>query len=230
MTQIEFNRTEELLPRLEESDYPKNARRMMRAAVFLFAQRGYAGTSVREIVQAADVTNPMLYYYFDNKEGLFNTLITFLFETITRDIDELLEGADSLVDAVDGIINVYFQACKRSPTSLKFVFSVLFGPEESAPSFDIFDVRQQMVDEIVGLIEGAVEAGQFEINDELDPSFLTEQLLGMITNHLMRALKKAEGAPSRAERHQRMRKMMTEEIARNLRQFYFFGAGTPADI
>ena len=45
------------------------------AAVALFAEKGYASTSVREIVASAGVTKPVLYYYFESKEGLFRTIL-----------------------------------------------------------------------------------------------------------------------------------------------------------
>ena len=40
------------------------ARHIARAAARLFAERGYDATSVREIVEAAGVAKPTLYYYF----------------------------------------------------------------------------------------------------------------------------------------------------------------------
>ena len=48
-----------------------HTRGSLSAARELFARKGYSGTSVREIVAAADVTKPVLYYYFRNKEGLY---------------------------------------------------------------------------------------------------------------------------------------------------------------
>ncbi len=45
--------------------------RLLRAASDLFAQKGYAATTVREIVAAVGVTKPVLYYYFGSKEGLY---------------------------------------------------------------------------------------------------------------------------------------------------------------
>ncbi len=45
--------------------------RILLAAASLFANKGYAGTAVREIVAAAGVTKPTLYYYFKNKEDLY---------------------------------------------------------------------------------------------------------------------------------------------------------------
>jgi hypothetical protein len=43
----------------------QNAReRLLEAGIALFAEKGYASTSVREIVARAGVTKPVLYYYF----------------------------------------------------------------------------------------------------------------------------------------------------------------------
>ncbi len=45
--------------------------RLLQAALDLFTEKGYAATSVREIVDAAGVTKPVLYYYFKSKEGIY---------------------------------------------------------------------------------------------------------------------------------------------------------------
>ena len=52
------------------------ARHIARTAARLFAERGYDATSVREIVEAAGVAKPTLYYYFRSKEGLAQALLT----------------------------------------------------------------------------------------------------------------------------------------------------------
>src|SRR5215471_7252303 len=52
------------------------ARHISRVAARLFAARGYDATSVREIVEAAGVAKPTLYYYFKSKEGLASALLT----------------------------------------------------------------------------------------------------------------------------------------------------------
>ena len=45
--------------------------RLLAAAGRLFAAKGFVGASVREILQAADVSRPVLYYHFGSKEGLY---------------------------------------------------------------------------------------------------------------------------------------------------------------
>ncbi|MBP7797389.1 MAG: TetR/AcrR family transcriptional regulator [Thermoanaerobaculaceae bacterium] len=46
------------------------AERLLVSARRLFAQRGFFGVSIDEVVRAAAVTPPSLYYHFKNKEGL----------------------------------------------------------------------------------------------------------------------------------------------------------------
>ena len=44
---------------------------MIEVASRLFAERGFGGCSMDDIAAASGVTKPMLYAYFDSKEGLF---------------------------------------------------------------------------------------------------------------------------------------------------------------
>ena len=44
---------------------------MIEAASALFAQHGFGGCSMDDIAKASGITKPMLYAYFDSKEGLF---------------------------------------------------------------------------------------------------------------------------------------------------------------
>lgn len=50
-------------------------RRIEEAATELFAQRGYAATTVEDIVRAAGVTKPMLYRHFESKQELCIALL-----------------------------------------------------------------------------------------------------------------------------------------------------------
>ena len=44
---------------------------MVAAATRIFGRRGYAAASMDEIARASGITKPMLYAYFDSKEGLY---------------------------------------------------------------------------------------------------------------------------------------------------------------
>ena len=86
-----------------------------RAAVELFATRGYANTSVQQIVEAAGVTKGAMYHYFESKDdllfGIYDSLLSLqkahLDEIVVRggDVDEVLRAAcvDVLETSIDHI-------------------------------------------------------------------------------------------------------------------------------
>lgn len=62
------------------------------AAEQLFAQKGYEGSSVRDICQLASVNLAMVSYYFGNKEGLFEKLIDRKVSFLREKLQSLLEN------------------------------------------------------------------------------------------------------------------------------------------
>ncbi|VTU14556.1 TetR/AcrR family transcriptional regulator [Variovorax sp. RA8] len=48
--------------------------RILQAAAQLFATQGYANTTMAQIVRALEVTKPFVYYYFRDKQEIFETL------------------------------------------------------------------------------------------------------------------------------------------------------------
>jgi AcrR family transcriptional regulator len=63
-------------------------------AAELFAERGYAETRVIDIVRAAGVAKGLFYWYFDNKEALFEELAESIRLRLRRQQGQVLEAAD----------------------------------------------------------------------------------------------------------------------------------------
>jgi len=93
------------------------------------ATKGYQATSTREIVEAAGVTKPMLYYYFGSKEGLCKAGIRRFgdqfFSILRAKIDEPHESRESLVEYIATIFN-HMQEHRDEGL---FYMSLFFGPE-----------------------------------------------------------------------------------------------------
>ena len=62
--------------------------RLLSGATALFASKGYAATTVREIVERAGVTKPVLYYYFRSKEGIYLDLMREPFSEFAALVEE----------------------------------------------------------------------------------------------------------------------------------------------
>ncbi len=66
-------------------------RRIQDVALDLFVERGYEGTSLREIAEQLDVTKAALYYHFKTKEDILVALV----QSYAGPVDELIEWGRS---------------------------------------------------------------------------------------------------------------------------------------
>jgi AcrR family transcriptional regulator len=80
--------------------------RILTEAVKLFSEKGFHGTSMRELASAASCSLPMLYYYYNNKEDLFYKLAYSEFVL-------LIEKLNSQVKRGVPLSEIYFEAVKQ---------------------------------------------------------------------------------------------------------------------
>jgi TetR/AcrR family transcriptional regulator len=109
---------------------------ILAAALALFARKGYAATSVREIVDAAGITAPSLYYYFGNKEGLYLELM----QTHCTMIDEALalhlHTSASAKKRLKDLVGEIFSHVIKDRDFFRLMFSIYYGPSQGAPYCD----------------------------------------------------------------------------------------------
>jgi AcrR family transcriptional regulator len=106
-----------------------NAENILNVGVHLLARKGFEATSTREIVEAAGVTKPMLYYYFGNKEGLCKAAIRRLsqqyFATLRARSAQASHPRQSLVE----FVWAHFEFMREHQDETLFYMSLFFGPE-----------------------------------------------------------------------------------------------------
>ena len=66
---------------------------ILAAATELFAAQGYSGVTIKEIATKAKVNSALLYYYFEDKEGLYRTVLNELVGSLSRGIGGSLAGS-----------------------------------------------------------------------------------------------------------------------------------------
>lgn len=82
---------------------PRDKRRaqLIDVAMDVFAQTGYAQTTMDEIAQRAAVSKPVLYQHFKNKRDLFFTLIDHQFDTLRDTVTARMLTVDPEADTAD---------------------------------------------------------------------------------------------------------------------------------
>ncbi len=135
------------------------ARHIAQMAARLFATRGYDATSVREIVAAAGVTKPTLYYHFGSKEGLAQALLTRPMSLLLDDLRVLVEDGRDPVAMMAAMLERHFQFCREDPDRSRFLYALFFGPLSSSLSAEIAGVAEGMTEVMGAGVVRMAEAG-----------------------------------------------------------------------
>ena len=133
----------------------------MEAALRLFTQRGYSATTVRELVEAAGVTKPVLYYYFGSKEGLFLELMRTHFGRLEAVVDVYRKGEGSVRTRLTAMLDKGFAYVRQDLDFIRLMHAVYFGPPGEAPYFDFDAYHQRYHDLITRFMEEGIEKGEF---------------------------------------------------------------------
>ncbi|HOX22592.1 MAG TPA: TetR/AcrR family transcriptional regulator [Elusimicrobiales bacterium] len=106
--------------------------RILHAALFLMAEKGLEKTSVNDIVRAVNVTKPVLYYYFKNKEDLCKQIIQ---ESIRQMQINMRDASGSKLTVREFLFDLFNAdiACFRAnPEIGKIVMKGLFASNDRA--------------------------------------------------------------------------------------------------
>ncbi|NLN05270.1 MAG: TetR/AcrR family transcriptional regulator [Clostridiaceae bacterium] len=74
-------------------------KKIMEAGLVLFAQKGFALTSIKDIAEAAGISTGLIYRHFSSKEDPFNSLIANTIEELNKFI-QILDSYDSPKQAI----------------------------------------------------------------------------------------------------------------------------------
>lgn len=153
-------------------------KRIMQAAITLFSRQGFDATPVREIVQEAGVTKPVLYYYFKNKEDLFQEIITDLLDTFGEELSEICTSTpDDFEVRLAAIADLHFVAARSQPDLIRFVYSIFFSGLFDR-LFDFHAFWGKEIDQMAKLFEQAQTQGI--IRGDLPAHSMAYQFMGLI--------------------------------------------------
>jgi TetR/AcrR family transcriptional regulator len=135
--------------------------RLLEGAAELFTQKGYASTSVREIVAAAGVTKPVLYYYFRNKEGIYLELMQGAFAKM----DDLLAGSredqGTVTQRVLCLCDRLYSLFMENVKAARVMYAIYYGPHQGAPFFDFDAYHNKFRESLQRLMEEGIRQGEF---------------------------------------------------------------------
>jgi AcrR family transcriptional regulator len=138
-----------------------NAReRLIEAGTALFAEKGYASTSVREIVERAGVTKPVLYYYFKNKEGMFRAILQGATENQDMLLAQVNDEPGTVQVRLGRLFRLTYEKVLDNRDLLRLIHNLVFGPPQGAPEYDLERFHRRMISAIKDIYSEGVLKGE----------------------------------------------------------------------
>jgi len=98
--------------------------RLVSSARVLFAERGYDGAGIAELVSVAGVTAPVLYHHFQSKAGLYAAAMTEVYDIILDRFATATATEDRFPDKLHAMLLAAAELHEEDPTISMFVNSV----------------------------------------------------------------------------------------------------------
>ncbi len=93
----------------EETKFQLQRDRMLKAAAYCFNQKGYSGTSLKDVADILGLTDAALYYYVRNKEELVYQCYVRAAEVGRQAMDRAIEESTSGYDQVHTYIRYHIE-------------------------------------------------------------------------------------------------------------------------
>lgn len=136
--------------------------RLREAAVVAFAERGFHGTTTRDIATAAGMSPAALYVHHRSKEELLHELSLAGHETTLRLVREAIAAHDAPTDQLRALVHTFALHHARAHTSARVVNYELasLSPEHLA---EIMQLRHQIDEAVRGVVDAGVATGEFDV-------------------------------------------------------------------
>ena len=159
-------------------------RQLLRAALKHFAHSGYAASSVQDIVDAAKLSKPALYYHFKDKAGLFQALVSEAHDERYRLLCEAAEQSKDIRGQLEGILTVLFEYFRKNRELMRISFATMFAAPGEVPEGLCYEDKCERNFEFVhSLIKRAQKHG--ELDQRFDSQEMAFGFYGLVNSYLV---------------------------------------------
>ena len=150
--------------------------KIIEAAKELFLENGYHETSMSAIAQNADLGKGTLYWHFDSKDDLFQSIVTREAKSILRELNEIKKKDLSAEEIMKKFIKLRLKRIdENKKTTQMFMDGENFINEELKKT--MIDIFRSFIDILEDIIKRGINEGIFHTSN---PEKAASAFLGMI--------------------------------------------------
>ena len=163
--------------------YSEKQIQIIEAAEKLFSEKGFNGTSVRDIAEHAGVNLAMISYYFGSKEKLMEALFTYRGDSIRMQLEGMLynKGMEPL-EKFYQLIDYYIERFQKQECFHRIMAREQIVHTKGATAELMLNLKKTNLELIRKLVQEGQKAGQFKKN--VDISLMMATLIGTV-NHVL---------------------------------------------
>jgi AcrR family transcriptional regulator len=156
---------------------------ILKVAMELFAEKGFEGSSIRDLAARAGVNVAMVNYYFGSKEKLFESMVT-KNATYTRGmLDDIAKNpALKPLEKIDAIIDVYVSRLFTNRVFHRVIHQEIMLSQRESLQQSIVDIISPNTVIIKTIVEDGIREGVFR---DADPPLVIATIIGTVNQVLL---------------------------------------------
>lgn len=181
-----------------ENDDTRDDRRkqILKAAVRVFAEKGYHGCRISDVAEEAGVAYGLVYHYYGNKDGLLAAVFDTNWAFFAKATEEIVATDEAMHEKLSQIIELAFSAFEMAPLVVK-VLVLEFGRHarlgealENPKVAGVFKSIARIFDE--GRKHG-------ELHENIDPTAMSVLFVGALETAFVSFVLTHDGARSKVQ-------------------------------
>jgi AcrR family transcriptional regulator len=145
---------------------------ILQVAEKLFAEKGFDGTSIRDIAKEANVNIAMISYYFGSKEKMLEALVLSRMADLKILLTNLAKETTSPLEKIEKLIELYVSRICNNRGIYKIMYFEL-NTQQRLKSMEVFsEIKKSNLEQIAKIITEGQEKGMFskKVNTTLIPT------------------------------------------------------------
>lgn len=134
--------------------------RLLDVAADVFADKGYHGTAVDEIVRLSNSSKGAFYFHFPHKQGIFTALLAHLVDRLIARIETRLASAPDPITRLDMALSIVVDAFGQRRRLARLLLVEAVGLEER-----LVGIHSRFITVIAHHLDDAVRAGAIPSQD-----------------------------------------------------------------
>ena len=193
----------------ELTNREQKRQRILRAAIDVFASKGYFSARMTDVAEAAEVADGTLYLYFEGKEHLLMSIFDSVLGRFIERLDEEIERIDDPTEKLSTMIRLHLETLGRDH-ALAHVLQIETRHSRRFMSLFTRGKLGEYLNRVRDIIVEGQESGVFRA--DISPGLATNLVFGTV-DEIVTSWLLAERPGDLVRHHRPLVRMLTDGIA-----------------